>query len=99
MMRKTMRRTLFWDVNVEKLDFEKNARFIIGRVLDFGNLDEWKKIRDFYGLARIKKEAKRHVFSDRRSANFWALILNIPLNELKCTKRPSLKTPKAFLKR
>ena len=94
----SLRPTLFWDVNTDNLDPEKNAQFIIGRVLDFGNLKEWQTIRDYYGWSEIKKTAKNHVFSSRRSANFWSIILKIPLKELKCTRRPSLQTPKAFLR-
>lgn len=91
------RPSLFWDANLKKLNYQDKAEFIIGRVLDFGNLEEWKAIQGFYGLSKIKTVAKKHIFSDIRSANFWALILNIPLKDLQCTKNPSLKIPKAFL--
>jgi hypothetical protein len=95
----SLRPTLFWDVSLEKFNTEKSDQFIIGRVLDLGNLKEWKTIKDFYGLAKIKKAAQKHIFYDPRSANFWSIVLNIPLKKLKCTKRLSLKTPKAFLMR
>jgi len=94
-----LRQTLFWDVNPENLDFEKNAQFIIGRVLDFGTLDEWKKIRGIYGLEKIREAARRHIFSDFRSIAFWAIILHLPVQKLKCTRNPSLKVPNAFLMR
>ena len=95
----SFRPTLFWDVGPEKLDMKKDVQFIIGRVLDFGNLKEWKAINDLYGLPKIRKTAENHIFLNSRSANFWSIILNIPLGRLKCTRRPSLKTPKAFLTR
>jgi len=91
-----LRPTLFWDVNLGKLDVEKSAQFIIGRVLDFGNLKEWETIKNFYGLAKIRKVAQKHIFFDPRSANFWAMALGIPLKNLRCTKKLSLKTPKVF---
>ena len=94
-----LRKTLFWDVNFKKLDAQKSTQFIIGRVLDFGNLNEWKIIKEFYGLEKIRETARKHVFSDTRNTHFWAMILNIPLKNLKCTRNPSLKTPNAFLKR
>lgn len=93
-----LRPTLFWDVNIDNLDPEKNAQFIVGRVLDFGNLKEWQMIKEYYGRSEIKKMAKNHVFFNQRNANFWSIILKIPLKELKCTRRPSLQTPKAFLR-
>jgi len=93
------RANLFWDVNPQKLNYERDAEFIIGRVLDFGNLEEWKAIKNFYGLSKIREAARKHVFSDIRSANFWAMALGIPSKNLKCTRNPSLKTPRAFLRR
>lgn len=95
----SFRKTLFWDVDLQKLDFKKDAPFVIGRVLDLGNLDEWKMIKNLYGIEKIKKVAQEHIFSDARSANFWAMILNITPNQLKCMRKPLLKTPNAFLKR
>jgi len=91
-----LRPSLFWEINSKKLDEQKDAEFIIGRVLDFGNLKEWKAIKDFYGFARIKKTVQRHIFSDPRSANFWAIIFGIDLKSLRCKKKFSLKTPRAF---
>ena len=93
------RSSLFWDVNPKKLDIEKNAEFIIGRVLDFGNLKEWRLAEQLYGKEKIAEVAKDHVFTDPRSANFWALILSIPVNQMKCTRIPSLKIPNTFLSR
>lgn len=93
------RRSLFWDVDIEQLNEEKNASFIIGRILDFGNLKEWKYIKNRYGEKRIIEAAKKHVFSDPRSAAFWARILSLPADQVTCTRNPSLKTPNAFLRR
>jgi len=94
-----LRQTLFWDVDLKKLDTRKDAKFIIGRVLDFGDLKEWVAVRQLYGMEKITRAAKSHIFSDPRSANFWSLILSVPRNKLKCTRFPSLKLPNAFLRR
>ena len=94
-----LRTSLLWDTDRETLDYKKSADFIIGRVLDFGNLEEWRSVRDFYGLAQIKRAALKHVFSDSKGANFWSLALDIPLKNLRCTRKPLLKTQKAFLMR
>lgn len=91
--------SLFWDVNPEKLDAEKDAQFIIGRVLDFGDLNEWKLLKRLYEEKKIVDAAKQHIFSDPRSANFWASIFSIPINQMRCTRNPSLKTPNAFSSR
>jgi hypothetical protein len=94
-----LRKTLFWDVDFKKIDYQKETDFIVGRVLDFGNLKEWVAVKTFYGLPKIKKIAQKHIFSDPKSANFWSIMLKIPFKEIKCNKNPFLKTPKVFLKR
>src|SRR3989344_4744607 len=91
------RNSLFWDINPKKLDIEKNAEFIIGRVLDFGDLDEWKAIKKIYGLEKIRKEALKHPFESQRSVNFWELILKLPPKSLSCTRRRLPQIPSAFL--
>ena len=94
----SLRKTLFWDVDPKKLNFKKNASFIIGRVLDLGNLKEWKYVQRMYQKKTITNVAKNHVFSDPKSANFWGLILGIPNRKIKCTKNLSPHLPNAFLK-
>jgi len=94
-----LRKTLFWDVDFKKMNRQEDADFIIGRVLDLGNLKEWQAIKNFYGLSKIKEVARKHTFSDPKSTNFWSIILKIPFKEIKCIKNPFLKTPRAFLKR
>lgn len=93
------RDSLFWDANPKRLDMEKDNQFIIGRVLDIGNLKEWQLIKRLYGKKRVAKIARDHVFTDPRSANFWALILSIPVSQMKCTRKPLLKIPNAFSSR
>src|SRR3989338_4629865 len=93
------RSSLFWDVNPERLDIEEDTSFIIGRVLDFGNLKEWRLVERLYGKEKIAEVARDHVFTDPRSANFWAIILSIPVNQMKCTRIPSLKVPNTFSSR
>ena len=93
------RNSLFWDVNPERLGIEKDAPFIIGRVLDFGDLDEWKAIKKIYGLERIRRAALEHPFESQRSVNFWELILKLPPKSLSCTPKPLPQIPSAFLSR
>ncbi|NUO00501.1 MAG: hypothetical protein HUU01_07795 [Saprospiraceae bacterium] len=45
---------LFWDTDETTLDLEKNARFIIERVLSRGRLSDWFILLKLYGQDRIK---------------------------------------------
>ena len=47
---------LFWDIDTDQLDWEKNAGFLIGRTLDYGLKSDWKAIMEFYGKEKVKEE-------------------------------------------
>ena len=44
---------LFWDIDPENLDMEKNKRTIIHRVLQYGLINDWLMIYNYYGLYEI----------------------------------------------
>lgn len=43
---------IFWDVDSEKLDFDKKASFIIERVFERGDVEDIRMCRRFYGDAK-----------------------------------------------
>jgi hypothetical protein len=44
---------IFWDVDAEKLDFDKKATFIIERVFERGDVEDIRQCRRFYGDEKI----------------------------------------------
>jgi len=48
------RTSLFWDVNISELSFEKNKDFIIRRVFDRGTWDEILDLVLYYGEDNVK---------------------------------------------
>ena len=69
------RRSLFWDVNPAKIDQKKNARYIIERILDFGNTDEVKWLWNKYPVAQIKDVVKTSRALHPKSRALWSLML------------------------
>lgn len=43
------RKSLFWDTDIEKLDWNSNKKWIIQRTFEYGNEAEIKAIIDYYG--------------------------------------------------
>lgn len=66
---------LFWDTDIKTIDPEKHARYIIERVLDFGNDSEIKWLVHYYSENKIKK-----VLAEPRSPlkpktkSLWSLV-------------------------
>ncbi|WP_462281518.1 HigA family addiction module antitoxin [Salinivirga cyanobacteriivorans] len=53
-----IRRALFWDTDFNKIDWNKNKKAIIKRILERGNKTEINEIISFYGKKTISKEIK-----------------------------------------
>lgn len=69
------RQALFWDCDPKKIDTEKNAQYIIERVLDFGNDKEVKWLYYFYDKALLKKVVEKSRCLMPETKNLWNLIL------------------------
>lgn len=76
---------LFWDVDLEGLDYKLHARFVIERVLMRGTLDDWNQIRDHYGNEYIKKEVVQIRYLDKLTLNYCSSYFNIPKPSFKCS--------------
>ncbi|MDP2946658.1 MAG: hypothetical protein Q8N88_00950 [Nanoarchaeota archaeon] len=79
-----LRKELFWDVDIKKIDLKNNAEFIISRILDFGDEKDYREAVKIYGIKRVKETAKSVCYSSNKSLNFWSNIFNIPLKLFKC---------------
>lgn len=68
-MKTLEKKSLFWDVR--DIDPKKNARFVIERILRFGDLDDFKWAVDRYGVEMLKSVCARSKALDAKSASFW----------------------------
>lgn len=53
-----IRKALFWDTDVEKIDWVKQRKAVIKRVFERGNKSEIETIIQFYGKEIVKEELK-----------------------------------------
>ncbi|MDY0017700.1 MAG: hypothetical protein RBS89_07665 [Candidatus Delongbacteria bacterium] len=91
-MKPVFRKELFWDVDYEKIDFTEHARFVIGRVVMRGNLNDWNNLKDFYGLEKIRSEAVKIRYLDKRTLSYLSVILNVKKEKFRCyNTEPSIK--------
>ena len=50
---------LFWDIDLAKADMDRAPAQIVQRVLEYGELSDWRLIRDYYGLDKIVEVCKQ----------------------------------------
>ncbi|MBI2096410.1 MAG: hypothetical protein HYT43_02140 [Candidatus Taylorbacteria bacterium] len=70
-----LRQSLFWDVDPKNVDLEKNAEYVIERVLDFGHDEEVRWLRNFYDNALLKKVVLKSRSLRPETKNLWTLLL------------------------
>lgn len=85
---------LFWDVELATLDIQAHARFIIERILRFGDDDDVRWMQTTYTDAVICEALAASRSLDPKSRLFWSFIYNQP-----CSNRPSERIQSAFSQR
>lgn len=72
----SFRQSLFWDTDPKRIDAEKNARYIIERVLDFGNDEEIQWLFRRYPKALLQEVLNRSRSGlHEKSKALWSLVL------------------------
>lgn len=79
-------KTAFWDVNFDEIDFERNARDVMNRVLMNGKLEDWKAINEFYGIDKVRQEIIEMRYLTDITLNFCSFYYQIPKEEFRCYK-------------
>lgn len=69
------RQSLFWDTRPSKIDAEKNAQYVIERVLDFGNDQEVRWLWNFYDKSLLKRVVAKSRALKPETKNLWLLLL------------------------
>jgi len=75
---------LFWDVNIEDLDFVNNKKYVIHRVLEYGLMEDWRLLNKIYGIDEIGKIAITLKNLDNKTLSFVSLLTKIPKENFSC---------------
>lgn len=93
-MKVLAKRSLFWDVN--DVDPEKNKKFILERILGFGDMEDFFWALKFYGKEEIKEILLKSRALDSKSSFFWRQYFNI--DQKICLKNQLAKRQSWFWK-
>ncbi len=66
---------LFWDTNPRQLDLKRHADYIITRVLEKGDLDDWNWLRWTFGEARIAALLNQRRRLDPATVRLWRNVI------------------------
>lgn len=84
---------LFWDVDKDSIDLESNAPYVVRRVLELGQLNDWKLLMSRFGLQRIAQIAQNLRTLEPKALSFISAVSSLPKESFRCfTTRPSTTT-------
>jgi len=83
-------RRIFWDVDFDKLDYDKYANFVIERVFDRGDVDDIRQCRRYYGDEKIADALLNAKWLMKETVYFAAGILNNKITDYRCYKLAQL---------
>lgn len=85
-----------WDINLETLNNETHYKFIIERVLEFGDEEALKWIQKEYEKSQILDVLKNSKRISPKTGSFYALYFGVPREELLCIKKPFTQKQNRF---
>ena len=80
----------FWDVDLNSIDYEKNARFVVEKVLERGTHQDFLNILHYYGFEGVKELAKKASWLSDLSINFCCKLFNLHPIDFKCYEKKLL---------
>ena len=81
---------LFWDTDSTKVDLERNSPYMVQRVLEYGELSDWRLLQEYYGLKRIVKIAKQLRNLDPKALSFLCVVSQTHEEDYRCYSRMPL---------
>lgn len=74
----------FWDVDMDRLDFEKQANYIIRKIFENGSWDDILEVTAFYGINKVKDVLTASAYLKENTLYFASLFLDVPQSEFAC---------------
>ncbi len=86
-------RKYFWDVEFEKIEPANSKAFVLRRILNYGDEEAVAWMYKNFHPSEVRQCLSDFRGYSQKSANYWALILDVPREEVLCLKKRSSKEP------
>jgi len=72
----------FWDIRVADFDPKMHPEYTIARILELGNPEAVTRLQQNFTQEEITKIIRSERRLSAKSANYWALIYDIPADQV-----------------
>ena len=83
-MKPVFERRIFWDVDYDKLDIDKKANFVIARVFERGDIEDFRQCNRYYGDEKVENVILNVPFLPLHRMYLAAAVINHDVSELNC---------------
>lgn len=77
-------RRIFWDVDFDAIDYDKNAKFVIERVFERGDVEDIRQCRRYYGDNKVADVLLNAKYLPERRLHLAAAVIDKPITEFRC---------------
>ena len=77
----------FWDVDMDKIDYEKNARYVVEKVIERGKSKDFDNLLQFYGFDNVGQLALQANWLSDISINFCCTLFKVQPTDFKCYEK------------
>ena len=77
-------RHIFWETDYDKIDWVNRERYVIERVVMYGNMKDWRLLQSYYGMEKIKEAVLSARDLEPKTMNFMSQLFNVPVSEFRC---------------
>lgn len=75
---------IFWDTDRFSINLNENAPYVVQRVLEYGQINDWKLMLSYYGLDRIVEITKKLRTLEPKALSFICAISDTPKEQFRC---------------
>lgn len=86
----------FWDVEFGKIDLDNRKTYVLKRILEYGDEEAVRWMWKNFTKPEIKYALTNFRGYSQKSANFWAFILDIKKEDVKCLNKSFREIQKQF---
>lgn len=75
----------FWDTDMNTLDYEAQADYIIRKVFDYGSWEDVLEVTAYYGKEKVKEALKTAPYLMQKTYVLASKLFQIPISDFKCS--------------
>lgn len=86
----------FWEIDFKRLDADKYPRYVIERILDYGDESALRWLGKNFALSEVRKVVCQTRALSMRSVYFWVTVLGVDKKKVRCLSKDFQKIYRAI---